>query len=99
MDGNLFYERATNFISEKAHLRRNGKHTFLVYDGHGSYIRYKTLKFLQMSYSTVAALPAHTSHVLQLLDAKVFGPLKDAFHFMLNRQNVLTTKGTKNDFF
>lgn len=55
-------------------------------------MKYQIIKVLQESNIVVAALPVHTSQVLQLLDCDVFGPLKDTFCDLLSRRTVTKTK-------
>lgn len=75
------------FIKHIDKKREDGdvKDVILTCDRHGSHFTYNFLKTCQEHGIFVMALPAHSSHVIQPLDVKVFGPDAHYFHKALNQ--------------
>lgn len=57
----------------------------LIIDGYRAQIQYPFLNLLKENRNIVIALPAHTSHVLQLLDVTVFAAYKSNLKEKLHR--------------
>lgn len=99
VDTKLFYEWAKSFVDETKMLRSIGERVLLIMDGYSSHIAFRALKLLAENGIIVACLSAHTSYVLQPLDASIFGPMKEAFRRLLSRITIITNKGKRNDIF
>ncbi|KAK2770828.1 transposase [Colletotrichum kahawae] len=63
-----------------AEAKRLRSKRLLVIDGHGSHVSDDFMWLCYCEQIYLACLPAHSSHVTQLLDVSIFSPLKKAFY-------------------
>ncbi|ODQ74015.1 hypothetical protein LIPSTDRAFT_69545 [Lipomyces starkeyi NRRL Y-11557] len=67
--------------------KANGQQRFLICDGHDSHISGSFIAHCLQNQITLLILPPHTSHLLQPLDAAIFGPLKKRLTAALSHLN------------
>ncbi|SAM69831.1 uncharacterized protein UBRO_20465 [Ustilago bromivora] len=78
--------------------RAQGKYQLLILDGHGSHI---TAEFIQQAWDSCIVclcLPPHATHLLQLLDVVIFGPLQQAFTKEVDKFAGANLSISKKDF-
>jgi hypothetical protein len=60
----------------RTRAKATGRYRMLILDGHGSHLAPEFVRHCFNNRIALLCLPAHTSHMLQPLDLKCFGPLK-----------------------
>ena len=67
------------FILQTTEQNTSGKPILLIYDGHGSHEKYELLRLAKEHKIILFSLPPHTTHKLQPLDVRIFGPFACAW--------------------
>lgn len=101
VDTDIFDDWSRRFIEDTAALRRRVGTIVLTLDGYAAHLSLPALTQFRDNGIVVVALPSHTSHKTQVLDASCFYPfkiaVKDVFHdraLQTSRQQV-----SRNDVF
>lgn len=58
----------------------------LLFDGHGSHLIRQVVSYYLEKKIILLCLPSHSTHILQLCDIGVFGPLADAYYKILTEK-------------
>ena len=77
IDNGIFLEAFEHLIHSLPPISERG-YKLVIYDGHESHIQPEVASLAMQSKVEILTLPPHTSHVLQPLDKRVFGPFKAA---------------------
>ena len=77
IDNGIFLETSEHFIHNLPPISERG-YKLVIYDGHESHIQPEVASLAMQSKVEILTHPPHTSHVLQPLDKRVFGPFKAA---------------------
>lgn len=79
------YEWVVEFEAQ-SRKRQQGEYRQLIVDGHESHITIKTVQFCIENKIILTKLPPHSTHLLQLFDVGIFGPL--AIYYRDGLQNL-----------
>lgn len=76
VDSSIFSNWAKKLVAETANLLEAGQNMPFLFDGYSCHIQHCVLQLLRENRLYVIVIPAHTSHVLQLLEVPVYGLFK-----------------------
>jgi len=94
-----FLEWARAFVTDVAHLTRDGRKVLLIYDGYRSHMSPAVLRLFRKRNIVAYCLPAHTTGVTQPLDLTVFGSFKTHLAETLRRMHSAGNADARFDVF
>lgn len=97
VNNNIIENWTVQFVKEKCFTRRGVKKIILVMNVYAFHILYKTLSLSRKNKIIVTSLPAHTSDVLQSLGMGSYSALKEDFHLLLRRRNMISINDLPNN--
>jgi hypothetical protein len=74
-DNNIRYEWFEQCFEPQTRPDDKNEWRLLIVDGHASYVTTKAIKFCLAYKIVFLCLPLHATHILQLLDVRIFAPL------------------------
>ena len=69
-----------------AKRRLRGTYCMLIIDGHGSHVSLEFIEYCTQNQIVALCLPPHTTHILQPLDVRIFGPLANAYKLLIEKK-------------
>ena len=100
MDSVIFYNWVQAFVKETTELRKVHNFLVLTLDGFAGHLSFQSLNLLKENNILVVALPAHTSHRMQVLDYTVFSPFKNSLTKRINERIILVgASAMRNDVY
>jgi hypothetical protein len=76
--------------------QRQGQYRLLILDGHSSHQTIEFVKYCEKESIIPLCLPPHTTHILQPLDVRVFGPLAKAYKQLVSRKSIFRAQRINN---
>lgn len=98
VDTGIFIQWAKNFVAETVTLPSKFEYIVLLMDGYAAHVSYEALAILKKNNIVVVALPAHTTHRLQVLDMSVFSSFMNKVRELINDRSI-TNRGRNNDIY
>ena len=93
MDGDNLVWFGSALVPAVGHLLTSGSVVLFV-DGHHSYLLLSVVKMAYEKGVNIFCLPPHTTHILQPLDMKVYGPLTQTWKWDTNYWQQMSVKRT-----